>query len=389
MNSLNFLKKYFDISLPNQLLTSGSKKIIETMVMQMKKAVEHPIQIVEHIIDRVEDIRGDDYDYMIDEVKHELSQKRKIGKKYSFVIGSRNIDIYAIYPGKSFTQKHYAYIDAAVKKMYVWLYVASYYAAASCSPHLTIYWYLADAKKMLPKHKDEMIDRQHVNTGFTRACPAHKNSIYIFRKEEWFKVFIHESFHSLGLDFAGMPEEQANQAIFSIFPVHCDLRFSEAYTEAWAEIIHVVFISVSQYPCKYPEMNIDQLSNTIQKKMELERRWSIFQLAKVLNHNGFRYSHLFSNGNTIKKPSDWKEGSNVFSYYVLKSIFIFFYNDFMEWCGTIAFKQTQENILRLVGFIRKNYRNPEYMRIIGEFETRLDAVPDDVVMKTLKMCINE
>lgn len=389
MNTLNFINKYFNISLPNQLLSNGSKKIIKNMVMQMKNAVEKPIEILEHILDPTEDIKGDDYDYMVDEVKHELSQKRKIGKKYTFVIGSRNIVVYAIYPGEKFTQKHYSYIDAAVKKMYVWLYIASYYASASCSPNLTIYWYLADAKKMLPKHRSEMIDRQHVNTGFTRACPIHQNSIYIFRKEEWFKVFIHESFHSLGLDFASMPEEPANKAIFSIFPVHCDLRFSEAYTEAWAEIIHVIFICVSEYPCKYPEINIDQLSKMIQKKMELERRWSMFQLTKVLNHNGFRYIDLFSNRNTIKKPSDWKEGSNVFSYYVLKSIFIFFYNDFMEWSGTIAFKHTQENILRFVEFIRKNCRNPEYMRIIDEFESRLIRVPDDIAMKTLKMSINE
>jgi hypothetical protein len=80
------------------------------------------------------------------------------------------------------------------------------------------------------------------------------NGIYIFRKEEWFKVFIHETFHSLGLDFARMPEESANQALFSIFPVRCDYRFYEAYTETWATILHSLILAMESRGSIYPKL---------------------------------------------------------------------------------------------------------------------------------------
>ena len=186
------------------------------------------------------------------------------------------------------------------------------------------------------------------------------NGIYIFRKEEWFKVFIHETFHSLGLDFARMPEEVANEALFSIFPVQCDYRFYEAYTETWATILHALFMSMESRGYIYPK-----LENLLQK----ERMFSLFQKAKLLSHHQFKYEHLCARGTAGR----YKENTQAFSYFILKSILLFHCNDFIEWCahknkGTIAFKRIPANVLSLVDFVRKNHKESEYTMALESFE---------------------
>lgn len=227
---------------------------------------------------------------------------------------------------------------------------------------MTIYWYLTKHKKELPR-EHEVIDRVHVNTAFTFACHKGSNSIYIFREEEWFKVLLHESFHSFGLDFALMPEDVVNKAMFSIFPIKLDLRFSESYAELWAEIINVLFISVINYPCNSNRINMNILARSIETKMADEIAFSMFQISKILKHNKMGYIELFSKNNYMEKTS-------VFSYYILKGIMIFYYNDFIEWCIThndgLRFNKTEENLLSLVEFIKLRCRNPEILRTIGE-----------------------
>ena len=72
---------------------------------------------------------------------------------------------------------------------------------------------------MLPSTNIEILNSSHVNTAFTRTCPK-KSEIVVFRKEEWFKVFIHESFHNFGLDFSDMNNAECTSRILDIFPVN-------------------------------------------------------------------------------------------------------------------------------------------------------------------------
>ena len=43
--------------------------------------------------------------------------------------------------------------------------------------------------------------------------------LYIGKKDECFKVFIHETFHSFGLDFSSMSQILANRIISSAFRI--------------------------------------------------------------------------------------------------------------------------------------------------------------------------
>jgi hypothetical protein len=325
--------------------------------------------------------KGVDFQYIVEDIQEQIETFSKIGKKYSFMIGPRTFTIYVIYPYSSriSVKKIYSILNECVLKMYLWLYTASHFAPVGCSRELVIYWYLTEHKKELPKGSQTKIDRVHANTAFTMACPKETNNIYIFRKEEWFKVFIHETFHSLGLDFATLPDEYAKKAMFSIFPVSCDLRFYEAYTEVWAEIINVLFISLENGGNTISQMETYLLDEQI---------FSLFQNVKILNQQKIRYREL-----NTSRGKKYNEKTSAFSYYILKSIFIFFCNDFIEWCamknkGTIAFKKTPQNIIELVNFVRTKYQDPEYVKAIEELERWFSQTKyKGFEMDTLRMTI--
>jgi hypothetical protein len=250
---------------------------------------------------------------------------------------------------------------------------------------------------MLPKMKIPL-DTIHINTAFTTACAKNHNEIYIYRKEEWFKVLIHESFHSFGLDFASMTEEKTNQQMFSIFPIKCDLRLYETYTETWAEIINVIFVSVNSYSCKEESISMRKLKHIIEKNMYNEMIFSAFQCIKVLHHNDLKYRELYEMSNdSILKRMNYKENTNVFSYYILKSILIYHYNDFIEWCyannGSIKFEPNEKNISGFIQFIKSKQKTNAFLRTIdfleNWFSKNKNKHAEKWVLQTSRMSITE
>lgn len=376
MDLKSFIKKQIPFELPPIKLSQLSRTFIERIIHQIHLGQKvSKKNIHEEILKPNTFPKTVDFNYIVDEIREQIENLPKIGKRYSFMIGGRSFIIYAILPYSSRISskaKIYDMLDECVKKMYVWLYTAVYFAPNECSRELTVYWYLTEHKKELPEddiiNKREPnepikpIDQIHANTAFTMACPERSNFIYIFRKEEWFKVFIHESFHSLGLDFAKMPENQTNQLLFSMFSVSCDIRFYEAYTEMWAEVIYTLFDCLTG-------TSLINIFKMMEDRLNDERMFSMFQKVKVLNHHKIQYRELVE---SIGK-SKYKESTPAFSYYILKSILMFSCNDFIEWCamknkGTITFKKTPINIMALVDFIRARYNNPLYTDAIHKIE---------------------
>jgi hypothetical protein len=284
-------------------------------------------------------------------------------------------------------------MDEFCKKIYTWLYIASFCKSGTeCSPHLSIYIYLTNYKKQLPTAKHAPIEPEHANTGYTLACPTTTNEIYIYRREEWFKVFIHETIHSLGMDFANMPESKSIQYMQTIFPVKYDLRFYEAYTETWATILYLLFVIYEKHSSKLLKYKIQQLEELCIQ----QQKWSILQVVKILNHFDLKYGDLYSKTNHPKRKF-YKENTSVFSYYILKSIFFYSINTFVEWCidhnadssiKGLCFVKTEENIRDLFELIRKNYTHPDYLAEIQFTETHFDSLLTDDNSITMRMIID-
>ena len=115
----------------------------------------------------------------------------------------------------------------------LWLFILNKYSSKVCSKYFTVYFYFTSLTKNLPSSNIDILQEEHVNTAFTSTCTNH-SEIVIYRKEEWLKVFIHETFHNFGLDFCDMNCFKGNKYILDLFPVDSEVKLYESYTEFWA-----------------------------------------------------------------------------------------------------------------------------------------------------------
>lgn len=256
-----------------------------------------------------------------------------------------------------------------VKQACAWLLIASNFAPRQCSKTVDVNLYLTEAKKVLPTKVQEYVDESHANTAFTTSCASH-TTINLFRFEEWFKVFIHESFHNLGLDFSNYPElcNIANVEILRAFRVNSEVRLYETYCEMWAEIMNVVIRNVAKHMKMAPENVVKQ----IEHDLRMERAFSLFQTIKLLRHFKMKYSDFVNGDVTVKDK--YKERTEVFSYFILKSVLMFNYSKFIEWCmrnnrGSLHFQNPETNILKYAReLILAQYSDPLFLRAIEVVE---------------------
>ena len=115
---------------------------------------------------------------------------------------------------------------------------------------------------------------------------------------------------------------------------------------------------------------------------------------------GLEYEDLYENeeNNIIKRNYLYKEDTNVFAYYIIKTILLYQYDDFFKWCGTnnlnlINFKKTNKNIELFCEFIVNNYENKDFMEHYTKlglvFETLKSKRGNKLLINTTKMSMLE
>jgi hypothetical protein len=204
-----------------------------------------------------------------------------------------------------------------------------------------------------------ILDEINVNTAFTSTCPKNAE-IVVFRKEEWFKVFMHETFHNFGLDFSDMNNNDVNNCILGIFKVNSQVNLYESYTEFWAEIMNALFCSFIGLKDKN---NINEFLSNAEFFINFERTYSFFQLIKTLSFMGLTYNDLYSANkrSALLRNTLYKENTNVLSYYIIKTVLLNSYQSFLLWCNTnnsslLQFKKTAANQQEYCNFISKKYK---------------------------------
>jgi hypothetical protein len=244
-----------------------------------------------------------------------------------------------------------------------------------------------------------------------------ESEIVLFRNEEWFKVFIHETFHMLGLDFAGMPNLDAARAtVRDVFPVKSDMNLYETYTETWASIINACFCSYLCFGNRISNQFADKASfvNAVELLLGFEAAWRIFQMHKVLRFMGVTYSDLHSTSAkaVLARTHLYRENTNIFAYYVLTAVLLVNYGDFLEWCdnnngvgGIMTFRKTEANTVAFAQLItrvhstaatRKNVRtigSKKCFNAISESSSESvlgdDGESEEWVANTMRMTVCE
>ena len=275
---------------------------------------------------------------------------------YNFNLFGRNINILFVIENGDLEKLKKVY-NNYVDYMLVWLYIVNIYSSKKCVKKLNIFIYHTTLLKILPESNVSILDEHNVNTAFTTTCPSN-SEIVVFRKEEWFKAFIHETFHNFGLDFSDINMIKVNEKIVSIFQVNSNVNLFESYTEFWARIINVIFCSFTNMEDKN---NINEFLINSEFFINYERIFSFFQMVKILNFMGLTYNNLYKKNDLYKKTL-YKENSNVLSYYIITLIMINNYQDFLLWCNEnntelLQFKKTAKNLEKYCKFIETNYKS--------------------------------
>jgi hypothetical protein len=295
---------------------------------------------------------------------------------YTFSLFKRQIKIIFIVEDENVELKldtYHKYIDLII----MWLYILNEYASKTCSNTLVVYLYFTSLEKKLPSSNIFILDEINVNTAFTTSCQK-ESEIVVFRKEEWFKVFIHETFHNFGLDFSDMNSNEAHECILKIFRVTSDVNLFESYTEFWAEIMNALFCSFFSIKDKTSVKDFLQHSEFF---INFERTYSFFQMEKTLQFMGLAYNDLYSNTyhSQMMRVNLYKEKTNVLSYYVIKCILMNNYQNFLTWCtknnfSLLQFKKTISNQREYCKFIDNNYKVKSMLEGVKETNAFLQSI---------------
>ena len=278
------------------------------------------------------------------------------------------------------------FFNKCLKQIYIWLFFIQSHIKPNCSNMMTLHLLFTNHTKKLGED-GTILSPIHANSAFTTSCKQETN-ICIYRKEEWFKVFIHETFHCFGMDFSDVDNRMAESIIHDMFKVenHRGIRIYESYCELWAESLNVTIVSFFKTKTK------EKFLSTFKTLINKELSFSVFQMLKVLQYHKVNYVDLLDlNCKTIR----FKENTHILSYYVLKTILFFNLNQFEKWCKTnnttlLQFRSTNTNIKGYIELIGKLYNKDPLLEYIDKMRKYIENTNISVsIQNTMRMSITE
>ena len=164
---------------------------------------------------------------------------------------------------------------------------------------MTIHLIPSPAKKIFKE--DGIMTSENINSGFTYV---NRNDIYIFRKEEFPKVVLHELIHH----DLNIHQDEFNEKNKRLLKEHfniCDdttLILNETIIELWATILQLAFVSV--------DYNIDY-----RRLFKMEVIYSLYKCHQIFK---------------IQKGDKWKDRCNIYSYIIFKTILLINLNEYIK-----------------------------------------------------------
>lgn len=289
-------------------------------------------------------------------------------------------------------------------RIMIWLKTAFKYSRTACGNDLVAFLYLTPFTKSLPRTNAEPIGQLHANTAFTYTCTDTVAEIVVFRREEWFKVFVHETFHLLALDFSGMGAGTlavCATKMKTIFPIDSKFALYESYTEVWATIINACFCS---YFCKQGHTGLGNFKKQFKLLMRYETMFKVFQMHKILRFIGLEYVDLYSTTkeSEMLRNELYRENTNVFSYSIAGTLLMVNYAEFLSWCdkhntSLFAFKRTSDALVgfcNLIKGVHKTQFTLDTLYKIGDdpcFANMIENIPEEGewIKSSLRMTANE
>lgn len=291
---------------------------------------------------------------------------------------------------------------------------------------LNVYLMLTPFERKLENNykKDNKINEEksvlgakHCNGGFCYGC-VNSGEIIIYRFEEWFKVFCHECVHNFGVDnyiwnfiydvkFGNNKSNKIYHEFLNNFNLNTninnttfDIGLQECIVEFWGE-----FLNNSIFSYNYSKScNLSDSSklfkiylSTFEKIANYELFHGLLQTTKILKTNSLTFERLMKfNENNYSIENNYKEKSHLFSYYILKTLIIYDYKNFiispfsLNQNNKILFNYANklENMKLFFDNILKNANNKEFIKIINLIEDLYEFLREYKNCKKLNFIIN-
>tara|TARA_Y100000991_G_C21946939_1_gene337895 strand:- start:687 stop:1442 length:756 start_codon:yes stop_codon:yes gene_type:complete len=249
---------------------------------------------------------------------------------------------------------------------------------------------MTDFKKVLPKSSVDTIGINNINSGYSDICKR-DSEIVIYRKEEWLKVLMHETFHNLGLEFGQMNIDTLKVKIKKLFPIESEFALYESWAESWALIMNTAL-------CAYKMLDDSKKKVDFVLYYEFlilnEKKFTCLQVVKILNHMNLTYDMLINPDMKEQVNQLYRENTNVFAYFIVKLLLVFNDNKFIKWCKknnphVVKFLNTEKNLTSLFNFIKTMYKNKQLTSSIKEAEVFYNSQKDNRLKNTLRMSLCE
>lgn len=358
INKMPFVSEFLETY--NKPFTKTGFQFLETLLTRLEAAQEawkaQKAQIMESRIIRGQIPKSTDFNYMPSEIGQLIDETSVLQNTYTMIMPSRTFTIDIVLTNNHSAERQ---IRNVLYKVFLWFHLADGFTSSTCSSRVHVYLYLTSHTKRLPIVKTTVVSQLHVNTAFTTGCQT-ETTIHVYRKEEWFKVLIHESFHNLGLDFLGIDPNwlsQANDQLKSWFHLNIpDLRFYESYCEMWAEILNALMYCFFTHRSKKGES--DKIIKSLHTCLTYESVFSMLQCAKLLRHNGLSYEDFFKDPEKVRQS--YKENTQAFSYFVIKGIYMIHFVDFVHLVAgwkTLKFPHNKKEFFKYLKLVKDKMKS--------------------------------
>lgn len=311
-----FKKKYTPIDIP-KLNNKYFRKIHDNFIHSyIKNHEELNIKNIE--IHQLQEIDNEDSYFIAQKFKKKIKDL-----KYNYHFHYQTIDIY-FKTNKKIIKK------IPSKIIYIFLLILTLKDLFNRSKaHQKIIFYDLYDKKSLPSKLNDFIDQENCNSAFCSVeYHQHINGpIVLFRNEECLKVIIHELIHGNFIDYNiihGKGTKEISSQICTKYPI----LLNEGFTETFASLLHMMFIS-----------HITKIN--IKTVFENEVIHTLYIMNKLLHYYKVnKIEDILVNYGCVK---EFKQKTNVFSYYIIKTINYLHINSFLNMMKQNSNKYYQPN----------------------------------------------
>jgi hypothetical protein len=237
---------------------------------------------------------------------------------------------------------------------------------------------LTDQLKEMPR-KHKLFGPSEVNSGSTDYA-----EISIWRKEEHFKVILHESVHFFNLDGTfDLAEQNDNIDLKCHFQIDNNVktRIYESYTESLAVFLNT-FANAYQifYINQNDSRNINLTENQLQEIKQIkdklwiqEKKFFLLQIAKIFIHinpksNNFADFLVDTNNCQISRQESkhkLHQTTSLLSYHIIKGANIIFEKDFLQWLKN-PFDPHPKSLYKFADYILPKTKDPIFINLVNK-----------------------